>query len=46
MARSPSGDINIRVLFLFHQFEKINALVDNGVEKNRKIIDVMFLFLM
>ena len=46
MARSPSGDINIRVLFLLHQFENINALVDNGVEKNRKIIDVMFLFLM
>ena len=46
MVRSPSGDIDIPVLFLLHQFENTTILIDNGVGKNRKIIDVIFFFLM
>ena len=40
MVRSPSGDIDILVLFLLHQFDGKNVLIDNGVGKNRKIIDM------
>ena len=41
MVRSPSGDIDIIVLFLLHQFDGIRGLRDNGTgEKNRKIIDM------
>ena len=45
MVRSPSGDIDILVLFLLHQFENITVLIDNGVGKNRKIIDMSSSFL-
>ena len=40
MVRSPSGDIDILVLFNLHQFEGKNVFIDNGVGKNRKIIDM------
>ena len=40
MVRSPSGDIDILVLFLLPQFDGKNVLIDNGVGKNRKIIDM------
>ena len=38
MVRSSSGDIDILVLFILHQFEGKNVFIDNGVGKNRKII--------
>ena len=34
MARSPSGDIDILVLFILHQYEGKNVFIDNRVEKN------------
>ena len=40
MVRSPSGDIDTLVLFILHQFEGKNVFIDNGVRKNRKIIDM------
>ena len=42
--RSPSGDIDIPVFFVLHQFEDITVLIYNGVRKNRKIIDAIFFF--
>ena len=30
MVRSPSGDIDILLLFLLHQFDGKNVLIDNG----------------
>ena len=38
MVRSPSGDIDILVVFLLHQFEGICVLIDNGTGKSRKFI--------
>jgi len=40
LVRSPSGDIDILVLFLLHQFENKRVLIDNGTGKSRKIIDM------
>eukprot|EP00794_Sanderia_malayensis_P014878 gene14878-biopygen12404 len=40
MARSPSGDVDILALFLSHEFDGTRILVDNGVGKQRKIIDM------
>ena len=40
MVRSPSGDIDTLVLFILHQFEGKNVFINNGVGKNRKIIDM------
>ena len=40
MIRSPSGDIDIIVLFILHEFDGITILIDNGVGKSRKIIDM------
>ena len=40
MVRSPSGDIDIITLFLAHDFTGVRVLLDNGVGRNRKIIDV------
>ena len=34
MVRSPSGDIDILVLFILHQFGGKTVLIDNGVGKN------------
>ena len=45
MVRSPSGDIDILILFLSLQFENITVLIDNGIGKNRKIIDMSSSFL-
>ena len=39
MIRSPSGDIDILALFLSHEFSGTKILIDNGVGKQRKIID-------
>ena len=36
MIRSPSGDIDILVLFLLHQFQVISVLIDHGVGKHKK----------
>lgn len=35
--RSPSEDIDIIMLFLFHEFDGISILIDNGVGKSRKL---------
>ena len=40
MIRSPSGDIDITVLFIHHEFDGITILIGNGVGKIRKIIDM------
>ena len=40
LVRSPSGDIDILVLFFPHQFENKRVLIDNGTGNNRKIIDM------
>ena len=40
MIRSPSGDIDILVLFMAHDFGAAKVLIDNGTGKVRKIIDV------
>ena len=45
MVRSSSGDIDILVLFLLHQFVNVTVLISNGVGKNRKIIDMSSSFL-
>ena len=37
IVRSPSGDIDILVLFLAHDFE---VLIDNAAGKSRKVIDI------
>ena len=34
MVRSPSGDIDILVLFILHQFEGKTVFIANGVGKN------------
>ena len=39
MVRSPSGDIDILVLFLLHD-DAIRVLIDNGAGNARKIIDI------
>ena len=36
----PSGDIDIIVLFILHEFDGITILIDNGLGKSRKIIDM------
>ena len=41
MIRSPSGDIDIIVLFILHEFDGITILIDNGVGKSKKIIDTL-----
>ena len=38
MIRSPSGDIDIIMLFIDHEFDEITILIGNGVGKSRKII--------
>ena len=38
-----SGDIDILVLFLLHQFEGKTVYIDNGTGKHRKIIDIVSL---
>ena len=40
MVRSSSGDIDIIVLFLLHQFDGIRVLVDNKTGKKEKIMDM------
>ena len=40
MARSPSGDTDILVIFLLHQFDGLRVLIDNGTGKNQKILDM------
>ena len=40
MVRSPSGDIDILILFSLHQREGIHILIDNGNGKSRKILDI------
>ena len=40
LIRSPSGDIDVLVLFLMHSAEGPRILVDNGTGKSRKIIDI------
>ena len=40
MIRSPSGDIDIIVLFTHHEFDGITILIGNGVGKSRKNIDM------
>ena len=40
MIRSPSGDIEIIVLFILHGFDGITILIDNGVGKSRNITDM------
>ena len=40
MIRSPSGDIDVLVLFLGHDFADIQILIDNGTGLSRKIIDI------
>ena len=40
LIRSPSGDIDILVLFLMHPCDNIRFLIDNGTGKCRKVIDV------
>jgi len=41
LVRSPSGDIDILMLFLLHQFENKRVLIDNGTGNGRKIIDTI-----
>ena len=38
--RSPSGDIDITVLFIHYEFDGIIILIGNGIGKSRKIIDM------
>ena len=40
MIRSPSGDIDIIMLFIHHEFDGITILIGNGVGKSRKNIDM------
>ena len=40
MVRLPSGDIDILVLFLAHEFAGVQVLIDNGSGKDRKVIDI------
>ena len=40
MIRSPSGNIDIIMLFIYHEFDGITILIGNGVGKSRKIIDM------
>ena len=40
LVRSPSGDIDILVLFLLHFVDGLRVLIDNGTGKTRKIIDI------
>ena len=40
LVRSTSGDIDILMLFLLHQFENKPVLIDNGTGSSRKIIDM------
>eukprot|EP00794_Sanderia_malayensis_P020967 gene20967-biopygen15473 len=40
MIRSPSGDIDVLVLFLGHDFAGIQILIDDGTGLSRKIIDI------
>ena len=40
MVRSPSGDVDILALFLSHDFDGTRIYVDNGVGKQRKILDI------
>ena len=40
MVLSPSGDVDILVLFLLHQRDNIKVLIDNGTGKSRKVIDM------
>ena len=40
LVRSPSGDINILMLVLLHQFENKRVLIDNGNGNSGKIIDM------
>ena len=40
MIRSPSGDIDIILLFIHHEFVGITILIGNGVGESRKIIDM------
>ena len=40
LVRSISGDIDILMLFLLHQFENKRVLIDNGTGNSRKIIDM------
>ena len=40
MVRSPSADIDILTLFVSHNFVDITIYIDNGIGKNRKIINV------
>ena len=42
LVRFPYGDIDILMLFLLHQFEPKQVLIDNGTGSNRKIIDMSF----
>ena len=44
MIRSTSGDIDIIMLFIHHEFDGITILIGNGVGKSRKIIDMSSLF--
>ena len=39
MVRSPSGDIDVLVLFVAHDFNDIHVLIDNGTGKSRQIFD-------
>jgi hypothetical protein len=39
MVRSPSGDIDILVLFLLHT-QGIRVLIGNGTGNSRKVIDI------
>ena len=41
MIRSLSGDIDIIMLIILHKFDEITILIDNGVGKRRKIIDML-----
>ena len=40
MVRSPSGDIDILVLFVAQDFGAVKVFIDNGTGKSRKIVDV------
>ena len=40
MITSPFGDIDIIMLFIYHEFDGITILIGNGVGKSRKIIDM------
>ena len=37
MIRSPSGDIDIIMLFIHHEFDGITILIGNGVRKSRSM---------